>query len=945
MGERVEDILSEGTSSKTDLMYEIVYNPDFVPVPSPKVNVKTTDIEGKLSYLMKNHATGLYYELDETMNLIWSLTDGKRTVKEIVAEVQNRKPHVKESDILGNLQFFADANLLVPNPGLLKERRFKVISPFEMRVALIHHSKPFLQSIHNKIHFIFKKPLLWATVIFIVFGVVLFSPRYISILTDKSDFQILGSSVVGFFFYTFIALAPVVAIHEISHGLALVHYGGEPDAMGTGLFYFGPMFYTEVTDAWTLERKRRMMVYVAGIMSTLLIGSAIVFTLLFVKFPQPAELILTMVAFYCFDASLFNFAPPFETDGYYILSDALKNTSLRSESYAYVGSLFKRAVGARTKQKASNLTARKKWTYVGYTMMSVGWIMYIVFHASLMLSYMSQDMSVAVSHVLHAFWTSQALPAVAILITALSVVYFGMQVLGYGAVFLAAVKKAAKKPLRVEAIPNHTLCVFAYLPPQAPESLSNSLRSKMEKTAKKLTHNFEITQVGRSCIAVLRMGEANLAFTNIKDSLKHVENEFSTTYRKLVLDNKHQLQKSLGVYSSAKMKLTRLLEQVATESVSSGYSEAFAVVKACVEKQKEAISYLLTSAFGTVWTIEMQPANQYEIQEEIMPTMLLDDLTLTDLYGDVENFKKSIIYGYDSLAKLAEDTRRDLKECLAQPQEYQLVGLFEPIKSRITFVGRTMELEKKLHLFAPYFLAETWSGYTDFLLTETCCKLDALNNLRVPTAKEMREMSTGELAVLTNDLSELARNQELIDKCIQGSEDTLSRTNLSLRELHDAIKPAENFEIGLLDAAFEVNTENIEAIPSRIRYFRKEWKEVRGKLEEIRKRTEDEYGKRKAEIGWKKRRAFKILPVTTVISVLLATLSFLPPLATFWIPMLSTAVGLQVVCWAAFYHMLTSFHRVTKYPTEAFSSLHLLLLAWTEAIYGYAMTGDILALP
>jgi len=935
--------LSKESSSKTDLMYEINYNPEFVPVPSSKVSVKTNMVvDGKTSYVMKNHTTGLYYESDELTNLIWTLTDGKRTVKEIVAEAQNRNPKVKEDDVMGLLLFFADANLLVSSLGPMKKKRFKVMSSFQIDYTLIEQSNKFLQSIHDKLHPIFKKPLLWATVIFIIMGAVLFAGRFVSIFGNKSNFQILGSSVVGFFFYYFVALAPVIAIHEISHGLALVHYGGEPGEMGTGLFYFGPMFYTEVTDVCTLKKRQRLMVSLAGNISTLLIGSIVVFILLFVTFPQPAALIVTMVAFYCFDMALFNFAPPFETDGYGVLSDALNMPNLRPESYEYVGSLIKRVFGAK-KLKATGMTRRKKNIMVGYTMLSVGWIIYIVFQTALFLIYMSQDFTVSLAKILHAVWTSQALSAAAVVIALVSVVYFGMQVLGYGSFFLMAAKKAAKKPLRIEAIHNRTLSVFAYLPPQAPESLANNLRSRMEKTAKKFTHDFEIRQAGRSCVAVLRMGGASLAFTQIRDSLKRVEDEFSAAYMKLILDHKDGLQKSIGINSPAKMKLTRLLEQVAAESASSGNSGALAVVKACEEKQKDAILYLLTSAFGTVWTIEVQPAHEYEIQREIVPAMLLEDLTLTDLHGDCENFKKRNVYGFDSLAELAEETEMGLKESLAQPQEYQVVAVFQPIKSRITFVGRTEQLEKKLHIFAPYFVAETWSGYLDNLLTETCYTLYALNKVRLPEAREMKEMSTGELTVLANDLSEFGENQELVEKYIQGSENTLSRLNQSLREVRDAIKPSDNFEIGLLDATFNVNLENLEALPSRIKDFRKGCKAVCKEVDRIRKHVEDELGKRKAETDQKKHKMLKVYPAIIAISVLLAAFGFLLPLATLWIPMLSIALIAQALYWFTFYRMWRSFRRVSKYPSEAFDRIHLLTLAWTEAIYGYVTTGDILA--
>jgi hypothetical protein len=923
-------------------MYEIDYNPEFVPIPSSKVSARTLVEDGKTSYLMTNRTTGIHYAPDELTNLIWTLTDGKRTVKEIVAEVQNRNPKAKEDDVKGILLFFADADLLVSGLGTQKRKRFKVISSFQMDYALIEQSNRFLQSIHNKLHTVFKRPLLWATVVFIIMCTALFAGRFVSIFGHKSNFEILRSSIVGFFFYSFVALAPVVAIHEIAHGLALVHYGGEPGEMGTGLFYFGPMFYTDCTDAWTLKKRQRLMVFLAGNISTLLIGSIVVFILLFVIFPQPAELILTMVAFYCFNMSLFNFAPPFETDGYRVLSDALNMPNLRPESYGYVGSLIKRVFGAK-KLKTTEMTRRKKGIMVAYATLSVGWLIYFGVQTEIFLTYMSQDLTVSLSKILHAVWTSQALSGAAVVIALLSVVYFGMQVFGYSSFFLIAAKKAFKKPLRIEAIYNRTLSVFAYLPSQVPESLANNLRSRMEITAKKFTHNFEIRQAGRSCIAVLRMGGASLAFIQIENSLKRVEDKFSAAYEKLILDHKDELQESIGINSPAKMKLTRLLNQVAAESVSSGNSGALAVVKACQEKQKEAILYLLTSTFGTVWAIEVQPADEYEIQREIVPAMLLEDLTLTDLYGDCENFKKRTVYGFDSLAELAEETEMLVKESLAQPQEYQAVGVFQPIKSRITFVGRTEQLEKKLHIFAPYFLAETWSGYLDNLLTETYYTLYALNKVRLPEAKEMNEMSTGELSVLANDLLKFRENQELVEKYIQGSEDTLSRMNQSFLEVRDAIRPSDNFKIGLLDATFDVNVENLQALPGRIRDFGKEWKITCKEVDRIKKHVDDQLEKKKAKTDQEKNKMLKGYPVIMAVSVLLAAFGFLPPLATLWIPMLLVALVVQALYWLAFYRMWRSFRTVSKYPTEAFSRIHMLTLAWTEAIYAYVTTGDIVA--
>jgi hypothetical protein len=687
------------------------------------------------------------------------------------------------------------------------------------------------------------------------------------------------------------------------------------------------------------------MIYLAGNISTLLIGSVVAVVLQIVTFPQPAALMLTMVAFYCFNMSLFNFAPPFETDGYYVLSDSLNMPNLRHDSYGYVGSLLRRAFGGKKQPKAPSLTTRKKLILIAYAMLSIGWIIYIVFETSLFLTYMSQDITIVLSSIVQAMWTSQAVSAVIVVIAVASVLYFGMQVLGYGSLFLAAVKKATRKPLHIEAIHDRNLCVFTYLPAQVPESLSDSLRTRMEKTARKFTSNFETEKVGRSCITVLKMGGASLAFSQIQGHLKLVEDEFRTAYQNLILTHEDQLQESIGIYSPNKMKLTRLLEQVAAESVSSGNSGALAVVKACEEKQKQTVLYLLTSAFGTVWTIEVQPAHQYEIQKEILPEMLLEDLTLTDLYSNCEDFKKHVVYGFDSLARLADDTEAGLRESLAQPQKYQLVGVFEPIRSRITFVGRTEQLEKKVEVLTPYFLAEAWSGYIDNLLTEACYTLDTLKKARIPAAKDIKEMNLGELAVLVNDLSKFAESRELVDKNIQMSEDNLLKINQELQKVRDAIKPSENFDIGLLDATFNVNVENLEALPNRMKDFRNAWKKLGKELERIREHVGNEHEKRKNEISQKKHSMLRVYPAVLAVSAVLVALGLLLPLGIYWVPTVSIALVIQMFYWVTFYRALMSLRRVSKYPSEAFSRIHLLLLAWTEAIYGYVTTGDILAPP
>lgn len=924
-------------------MYEIVYNVKFVPKKAQKVNVKTTMADGKSAYLMKNHATGIYYDLDDLMNLLWNLIDGKRTISQIVEEAQLQRPKIRQETITEDLLFFAEANLLKSTLEQTKKKRFKVASAFELDYVLVEKSQRFVQSVHSRMRPLFKKPLLYASIVFIIIATVLFAREYVSIYGQKANFQILGSSVVGFFFYYFIAMAPIIAIHEISHALTLVHYGGEAGEIGTGIMYFGPMFYTDTTDAWTLSRVHRIMVYLAGNISTLLIGSVLVLIHLTINLPQPLSHILLMVAFYCFAMSLTNFAPPFETDGYYILSDMVKQPNLRRDAYTYLGSVLKRIFRRQTKEKVPPLDSKKKRIFLGYVLLSTGWLAYIIFQTSLFLTYMGQDVRVAFENIFQAAISFKAIPASSIVIAVASIAYFGMQILGYGFVLFVAVKKAAVKPLRVESINDRNMAMLAYLPPQVSESLSNSLASKLEKVAKKLTPRFEMKKNGRSWITVLRMGGTTLASVQINSHLKKIENEFNSVYEKFLLSNKESILNSAGIYSPNKVGFINMFKQLAAESVSAGNSTAVNLTRACEDTLKETTLYLLQSASGTVWTIEVQPAEEYDLEKELLPSLLLEDVTFTDLYKDSENFKKRLVYGYDSLENLAVQIHEGVRQGLSRPEEYQLLSLVQPIKSRVILLGRTERVEKDTHALAPIFVAYTWSGYTDNVLCDTWFKLATINRACFPSLKEIEKISAGELSVLKKDLETFLHNKTIVEASIQSTQKQLDKVGDVFAKAKN-ILDQKGFRTGMMDALLTLNSENVESIPNRIKQFKREWASLCLKILRIQERVDEEHKKRTADIAKKQRQILYVSPFFVALSVLLLVLGLL--IASFPWSVTFATIGLlvQAFYWTAAYFKSRSNKKITKYPSLCFSSIHTILFASTEAVFGYLATEGILEL-
>jgi len=449
-------------------------------------------------------------------------------------------------------------------------------------------------------------------------------------------------------------------------------------------------------------------------------------------------------------------------------------------------------------------------------------------------------------------------------------------------------------------------------------------------------------QVGRSWIATLKMGETKLAHVQIKEHLGRIESQFSSAYQKVIMSNKETLQRSTGIYAPDKAKLTDMFNRIAAESADAGNSGAPVVARAYLEKQNQTLLYLLYSVFGTIWTLEVEPAEEFSIEKELPSSLLLEDLALTDLYGDVENFKKRTIYGFDSLAQLATEADSDLRECLGKPDEYQVINVFEPIRNRIVFFGRTEQIEERIHTLASLFIAQTWFGYLDDLLGMTCFALSDINRSHLPTEKEIREMSTGELAVISRDLQAFTENQKLVDKCIENTETHLAMNKQNLDQLKTSFEPSGAFKIGCLDALFEINVENMENLPSRIREFRKQWKVICNRIETTQVHVKKEYAERKPAISKKSRKTLRIYPLVVALSIVLLVLDFQSQLVSWWVTFLSVVLILNGLYWFVSYRTWKSFRTATRYPSSSFSSTQIFFLALTEAIHGYVTTEDVL---
>jgi putative peptide zinc metalloprotease protein len=124
----------------------------------------------------------------------------------------------------------------------------------------------------------------------------------------------------------------VKTLHELGHAFAARRFGAECHEAGVMLMMFTPLLYTNVTDAWILDRRSRLMITAAGMLVELALAS-VATILWFAASPGIFEAMLANVMVLCTVGTIvFNGNPLLRFDGYFLLTDfaGLPNLSQRA---------------------------------------------------------------------------------------------------------------------------------------------------------------------------------------------------------------------------------------------------------------------------------------------------------------------------------------------------------------------------------------------------------------------------------------------------------------------------------------------------------------------------------------------------------------------------------------------------------------------------------------
>ncbi|HEY6282760.1 MAG TPA: PqqD family peptide modification chaperone, partial [Nitrososphaerales archaeon] len=802
-------------------------------------HIESLTVDGKPAYVLMKQAEGEYYDVDPSTNIIWNLMDGNRTVKEVFEDAHAVSPDLTEKDVQDVIVSLAEEGTIESTEPEVRKGRVEVISAFQLNVQLVRDSSKRFAKFFKLTRKVIRRPALPISLAVTAVGFALFFTSFVRIFSDPSLLNVAGSALLGFFFYQMVVLLPVYAVHELAHAAMCDYYGGKPGEIGTGLYYLAPFFYCDTSDAWRLSRRARIMISVAGPLSTVVISSLFVFWSYFsVGYIRN---VLQISAFFGFYGTLTNFSPVIETDGYYILSDALNIPNLRDEAFSYM----KRAllIVFRRPVKTPRQSAKRRRIVAIYTAVTVVWLAFFGYTTVWIMGIYS----VSAFHALTSLLLT-AIGAVAFDLTALGVniatlAYFALFVAGFVVMGAVSFQKIRMKGVKLETIHSKKASVFLPLPSDLPASQSSDLFDRSRRLARRYSHFSTVTLQPPFCVAELRLGRVDQSIEGMWEEMGKIEESFRSLHRDFLNRTLGQREPASGAAGPR-----RALVELAESLPPSERRQALSTVNQHLKKQDEKVGWVLQAAFGTVWTLGMTPDDYKRISRGIFPGLIASDLSITDLPGDLMDFKVHRIVGLDALAKLSSEIEMQSKEVKRRPEVFQTTVFLEPVKSRLVFVGRTDKAEGSVVWLGGLYLYQAWTSYIVEALEEAALGLKAI---RLSHPAPMTKTQASKLG--DEELSTLKRNLDRVEglsKAVAGAVEKIESTFQSAVNFHEmlgSIATDESFDVGLYTPILVANEEHLKGVEERVEEFRKEFEWVSRRLGASRDAIGEESERRSSE--------------------------------------------------------------------------------------------------
>lgn len=305
-------------------------------------------------YILEILSNNSFIKINSTTKQFIDEVDGIKSYSEI-AKSFNEKYNTNLTD--ENIKNIINNKLA--KHGLLEGTAYKKDRFLESRLWFhwnLMDGKKF-ENIANKFTFLFN-PIVMICIL--LFETIFF----ISVLSDVNFINFMSKKSINYFqninlFIIFIMLLFTSIFHEFGHIVASFRYNTKPRKVGIGLYLLMPVFFVDLSESWSLDRKKRCMIDLGGMYFQLL--SILLYSPMILLNNSILNIINYKIIIYATLTNiLFNLNPTLKMDGYWALSDLTGVVNIHFRTKKRIINRIRKILGLKVSQDNYSLTSNAK---------------------------------------------------------------------------------------------------------------------------------------------------------------------------------------------------------------------------------------------------------------------------------------------------------------------------------------------------------------------------------------------------------------------------------------------------------------------------------------------------------------------------------------------------------------------------------------------------------